>query len=225
MAGGLGKRLGSLTQSCPKPLLKIGGTPILEIIVNRLAEQGFRKLFISVNYRGEMIEDHFGDGARWTADIQYLREPERLGTAGALSLLPERPPQPFVVMNGDLLTKLNLKHLLDFHREHRAKATMCVREYQFQVPFGVVQADEHRLLGIDEKPTHRFLVNAGIYALDPDVLDLVPKNQMFDMPHLFEKLVATGHETMAFPIREYWMDIGRMDDLEQAASEYCEIFG
>lgn len=225
MAGGMGKRLGPLTQHRPKPLLEIGNRPILETIVTRLSEQGFRKFFISVNYKAEMIEAHFGNGDRWDADIQYLREREKLGTAGALSLLPEKPTQPFVVMNGDLLTNLNIMHLLDFHRDHQAKATMCVREYEFQVPYGVIRANEHRLLCIDEKPVHRFLVNAGIYSLEPQVLDLVPRNQMFDMPHLFEKLVAAGQNTMVFPICEYWMDIGRRNDLEQATAEYCKIFG
>ncbi len=225
MAGGLGSRLRPLTDECPKPLLKVGSKPLLEIILENFLEYGFRKFYISVNYKAEMVKEHFGDGSRWGIEIRYIHEDQRLGTAGALSLLPERPALPLIVMNGDLLTKVNFQHLLDFHAEHRARATMCVREYDFQVPYGVVRIDHHRVLGIDEKPVQRFFVNAGIYVLEPEVLDLIPSATYFDMPELFTRLIGQNHETAVFPIREYWLDIGHMEDFARANGDFPEVFG
>ncbi len=225
MAGGFGTRLRPLTQECPKPLLKVGDKPILETILHNFIEHGFYRFYISVHYKAEMIQQYFGDGSRWNVEIQYLHEDESLGTAGALSLLPERPASPFFVMNGDLLTKVNFEQLLDFHTVHRAKATMCVREYEHQVPYGVVRLNRHQLLGIEEKPVQRFFVNAGIYVLDPSVLDLIPRRTYFDMPSLFDALVKRQEQTIAFPIREYWLDIGRMGDFERANLEFAEVFG
>lgn len=224
MAGGLGTRLKPLTDDLPKPLLKIGGKPILETIIENFLEYGFCRFFISVNYKSELIEAHFGDGSRWGAEIRYLREEKKLGTAGALGLLPERPTLPVLVMNGDVLTKVNFQQLLDFHLEHRAAATMCVREYDFQVPYGVVKLDKHRIYSIEEKPVQRFFVNAGIYVLEPETLDLIPHNDYYDMPTLFEQLVQQKSETAVFPIREYWLDIGRMDDFERAEGEFGKVF-
>jgi dTDP-glucose pyrophosphorylase/CBS domain-containing protein len=224
MAGGLGSRLKSLTVDIPKPLLKVGDKPILETILGNFIEHGFSRFFISVNYKSELIEAHFGDGSRWGVQIDYLREDKKLGTAGSLSLLPEKPSAPILVMNGDVLTKVNFQQLLDFHLEHRASATMCVREYDYQVPYGVVKLDQHRILSIEEKPIQLFFVNAGIYVLGPEVLDLIPQDDYFDMPSLFEKLVAQKRETAVFPIREYWLDVGRMDDFERAQGEYAKVF-
>jgi len=225
MAGGLGTRLGGLTQDCPKPLLKVGTKPILETILLAFAEHGFRKFFLSVNYKAEMVEAHFGDGARWGVEIEYLRETERLGTAGALSLLPEKPGHPVFVMNGDLLTKVNFQQLLQFHTQHHVAATMCVREYDFQVPYGVVKMDEHRIAGIDEKPMQSFFVNAGIYVLNPEALEIIPPRAPFDMTSLFQSLIGSGRETAAFPLREYWLDIGQRADFERANIEFGENFG
>lgn len=224
MAGGLGSRLKPLTDDTPKPLLKVGGKPILETILENFIHYGFTNFRISVNYKGELIENYFGDGSRWGARIEYLRESKKLGTAGALGLLPERPSLPVLVMNGDVLTKVNFQQLLEFHREHRALATMCVREYDFQVPYGVVTVDNHRILNIEEKPVQRFFVNAGIYVLEPEALDLIPEDTFFDMPTLFEKVVAQEKETAVFPIREYWLDIGRMDDFQRAEGEFGKVF-
>lgn len=224
MAGGLGKRLGALTSNCPKPLLNVGNKPILETILQSFIEHGFRRFYITVNYKAEMIEEYFGDGSDWGVEIRYIREEKQLGTAGALSLLPEKLEKPFLVMNGDLLTKVNFNYLLDFHIEHQATATMCVREYNFQVPYGVVQIDKHRLVGIVEKPNQKFFVSAGVYVLDPAVLDVVPQNSYYDMPTLFEKLINKDYETAVFPIREYWLDIGRVDDFKRANSEFSEVF-
>ncbi|WP_018132197.1 nucleotidyltransferase family protein [Effusibacillus pohliae] len=224
MAGGLGSRLRPLTDLFPKPLLKVGSKPILETIMENFIEHGFRKFYLAVNYKAEMIEEYFGDGSRWGVEIHYVREEKRLGTAGALGLLPEKPDKPIVVMNGDLLTKVNFQQLLDFHMEHRAQATMCVREYDFQVPYGVVKVDKSRLVGIDEKPVQKFFVNAGIYVLEPEALDLIPQDEFFDMPTLFDKLIELNCETVVFPIREYWLDIGRKEDFERANGEFWEVF-
>lgn len=224
MAGGLGSRLRPLTDDCPKPLLHVGAKPILETILEAFVEHGFERFYLSVNYKAEMIEEHFGDGSRWGVNISYLREKERLGTAGALSLLPEPPVEPVFVMNGDLLTRLNFAHLLDFHGAHGAMATMCVREYEMQVPYGVIETRSHRILDIREKPTERYLVNAGVYVLQPEVLKLIPESHFFDMPDLFKRLMERDMETAVFPIREYWMDIGQMDDFHRANGQFEEAF-
>lgn len=224
MAGGLGSRLGELTQNCPKPLLHVGNKPVLETILENCKEYGFNRYYISVNYKANMVMEYFGDGSRLGIDIQYLVEDKRLGTAGALGILPDRPSLPMVVMNADVLTKINFKHLMDFHEEQKTVATMCVREYELQVPFGVVQLENQRLKNIQEKPIHRFFVNAGIYVLNPEAIAMVPRNEHFDMPSLFEQLLINHHETSAFPIREYWLDIGRTNDFEKANDEYGEVF-
>lgn len=215
MAGGLGTRLGELTKDCPKPLLQIGNKPVLETILENCKDYAFKRFYISINYKADMVKEYFGDGSRWGVEINYLEEKKRLGTAGALGLLPETPTMPMLVMNADVLTKINFKHLMEFHDEHKSVATMCVREYEFQVPFGVVQLDNHRLKTILEKPVHHFFVNAGIYVLNPEAVSMVPHNEYFDMPALFDKLLAKNSETAAFPIREYWLDIGHKADFER----------
>ncbi len=224
MAGGLGSRLRPLTDDCPKPMLQVGNKPLLQTILENFAEDGFHRFYISVNYMAEMITDYFGDGSRWGVEIVYLHETQRLGTAGALSLLPAVPEQPLLVMNGDLLTKVNFRQLLEFHADHHAQATMCVREYDLQVPYGVVTTDGHRIASIDEKPVHHFFVNAGIYVIEPSALARIPRQQFFDMPTLFTQLVEGGQETSVFPIREYWLDIGHMADYQRANGEYTAIF-
>ncbi len=153
-------------------------------------------------------------------NIRYLEEETRMGTAGALTLLPDTPTAPVIVMNGDLVTRTSFADLLDFHAEQNSSATMCVREYDFQVPFGVVVTEEQRIVSIDEKPVHRFFVNAGIYVLNPDIVPAIPKGERTDMTQIFERIVSEGRETAAFPIHEYWLDIGRIDDLERAQSDF-----
>lgn len=221
MAGGLGSRLRPLTENCPKPMLKVGGKPILENILEAFVEQGFCNFYISVNYMAETIMEYFGDGSRWGVTIQYLREDKRLGTAGALSLLPSLPNEPFFVMNGDLLTKIQFEAMLQFHKEHQASATMAVREYDFQVPYGVVRLDGARIEGIEEKPVHKFFVSAGVYVLSPDVMEHVGPDQYLDMPNLFDKCSSTGKFSAAFPLREYWLDIGRIEEFERAQVEWA----
>ncbi|HTB04906.1 MAG TPA: nucleotidyltransferase family protein [Bradyrhizobium sp.] len=225
MAGGLGSRLKPLTDDIPKPLLRIGDKPILETVLSGFIKAGFGRFYISVNYKAEMIRDYFGDGTAWGVDIGYLEESERLGTAGALSLLPGRPTQPFFVMNGDLLTTVNFDQMLKYHCEHKAFTTVCVREHSITVPFGVVDFDGHRLLGIREKPTQKFFVNAGVYLLDPGILDHLDANETVDMPTLIERTIAQGKSSVGFPLREYWIDVGRLDDLQRASDEFQRIFG
>jgi len=218
MAGGLGTRLRPLTEAVPKPMLDLGGRPILERILAKFIAEDFTTFFISVHYRGEIIKDHFGDGAQHGVTIRYLDEREPLGTAGALSLLPERPTEPIVVMNGDLLTDVNPGRLLDFHLDRRAVATMAVREYDVEVPFGVVETagpERDVVSAIREKPVHRFLVNAGIYVLNHEVLDHIAGSTRLDMPTLLNRLITAGERVAAFPIHEAWVDIGRLDELER----------
>lgn len=224
MAGGLGTRLRPMTEDNPKPMLEIGGKPILETILEGFVNHGFQRFYVSVNYKAEMIEEYFGDGSRWGVEINYLREKERMGTAGALSLLPEKPEAACLVMNADLLTKVNFQQLLDFHYERQVVATMAVREYDFQVPYGVVEVEDDHLLNLDEKPVHRFFINAGIYVLEPKVLDFIPQNQLFNMTDLFGQLLEKEFKAATFPLREYWLDIGRLRDFEKANGEYPELF-
>jgi dTDP-glucose pyrophosphorylase len=225
MAGGVGSRLRPLTDDCPKPLLKIGNKPILETILEAFLGEGFTRFHIAVNYRADMLERHFGDGSQWGATITYLREQAELGTAGALSLLPERPHDPLVVINGDLLTKVNFGHMLDFHRREQALATMGVRQFRPTIPYGVLTIADRRIAAIAEKPTLNFFVNAGIYVLEPAALDhLPPAGRRCDMTDLFATFIAKGQTTAAFPIREYWLDVGRPDDFERAKGEYAETF-
>ena len=224
MAGGLGTRLRPLTQDVPKPLLKVGNKPILETIIENFAKYGFVNITISVNYKADMIKEYFGDGSALGVNIDYIEETKRLGTAGALSLMQERPQEPFFVMNADLLTNVNFEHLLDFHLMERSVATMCVREYDYQVPYGVIETQGSRIVSIEEKPIHKFFVNAGIYILSPQVFEYIPKNEFYDMPTLFDDIIKDKLTTVSFPIHEYWLDIGRMSDFEQAQNEYSEIF-
>lgn len=224
MAGGLGSRLGKLTENCPKPLLKVGNKPILETIIEKFVEQGFQRFYISVNYKADMIEDYFKHGEKWGVEIKYIREKERLGTGGALSLLPENPNYPIIVMNGDLLTQVNFQLLLDFHNEHKGTATMCVREYDFQVPYGVVNINNDTITSVEEKPIHSFFVNAGIYILSPESLKHIPNHTYFNLPDLFENLVKLNQKTVAFPIREYWLDVGQVDDFKQANGDFKKVF-
>lgn len=225
MAGGRGQRLRPLTDLCPKPLLRIGDKPILEIILENFVAQGFHKFFISVNYMADKVEEHFGDGSRFGVSVEYLREDQPLGTAGALKLLPDMGELPFLVMNGDLLTKVNFAHLLDFHTGQKASATMCVRPYTAQIPYGVVHVDDHTLVRIEEKPSQTVFVNAGIYALSPSALARIPDGEAYDMPTLFESLLRHGESALVFPVREYWIDIGRVGDYEQAQTDYTRHFG
>ena len=224
MAGGLGTRLRPLTKNTPKPMLEVGGKPILETIVKRFVDSGFTNITMCLGYKSNVIQDYFRDGSGFGANIDYIVEEKRMGTAGALTLLEKRLDNPFFVMNGDLLTNIDFEKMLDFHVEHNSKATMCVREYDIEVPYGVVNVANENITSIEEKPIHRFFVNAGIYLLEPDCIDLIPDNEFYDMPTLFEELIATKEKVVSFPLQEYWLDIGRIADYERANIEYFSKF-
>lgn len=224
MAGGFGKRLGPLTDNCPKPLLKVGGKPILETILENFVSTGFKNIFISLHYMPDMVREYFGDGSKWGANITYIYENTPLGTGGALGLLPRDIPKlPLIMMNGDVLTQVDCANLLKFHEEHKGVATMCVREYSMQVPYGVIQAKNHKIINIVEKPVQQFFVNAGIYVLEPEVISQVVANQRIDMPLLLESMIKQNKVVSMFPLHEYWLDIGQMKDFKQASSDYDEV--
>ncbi len=224
MAGGLGKRLSPLTDDCPKPMLKVGDKPILEHIVRGFIDCGFNRFSMILHYRGEMIVDYFGDGARFGegVEIDYFHEEAPLGTAGALALVKERLDESFFVMNADLLTKINFRQLLHFHQEQAAAATMCVHKQSTQIPFGVVNLDGHIIRGIEEKPITEYFVNAGVYVMEPEVLEHIGRHENLDMPDLFNRLIASKSKTAAFPVREEWLDVGRMEDFKRAQSLYVK---
>lgn len=224
MAGGLGTRLGDLTRDVPKPMLPVGSRPLLETIVRHVASQGFERIYLAVNYKADQIESHFGDGSALGVDIRYLREKDRLGTAGALSLLPEPATHPVVVTNADLLTKEDFGGMVDRHEEAQADATMAVRPYELQVPFGVVRERDGRIESIEEKPLQRFMVSAGIYVLSPQVVSLVPEGRFFDMPTLFDAVIARGLKARCHHVRSYWLDIGQRPDYERANLDFGEVF-
>lgn len=222
MAGGLGTRLRPLTENIPKPMLYVGSKPILETIIEGFKQYGFTNFIISVNYKKEVIQDYFQDGSSFDVSISYIEENKRMGTAGALSLLKEKPTSPIFVMNGDLLTQVNFEQLLHFHEDTDAVATMCVREYEYQIPYGVIETDGQQLVSIKEKPMQRSFVNAGIYVLSPKVFDYIPQGEYYDMPDLFKQLMDRQNNITAFPVREYWLDIGHLSDFERANSDYKE---
>jgi len=219
MAGGKGTRLMPYTENCPKPLVPVAGKPMLEHIIDRAKAEGFNHFVLAIHHLGHMIEDYFGKGDRLGVTIDYLRESVPLGTAGALGLLNPRPATPFVVTNGDVITDIRYGELLDFHVRHNAMATMAVRLHEWQHPFGVVQTRGIEIVGFEEKPVARSHINAGVYALDPAALNVVSPDAHCDMPTLFERLQAKTMRTVAYPMHEPWLDVGRPDDLNRANTE------
>jgi dTDP-glucose pyrophosphorylase len=218
MAGGQGTRLRPHTESCPKPMLLVGGKPMLEHIIERAKAEGFQNFVLAIHYLGHMIEEYFGDGSRWQVGIDYLREESPLGTAGAISLLNPRPESPFVVSNGDVLTDIRYGELLDFHCRHDAAATMAVRLHEWQHPFGVVHTKGVDIVGFEEKPVARSHINAGIYALEPSALNVLKVGEHCDMPTLFGRLQEQAARTIVYPMHEPWLDVGRTEDLHKANS-------
>ena len=201
-------------------MLKVGDKPILELILQSLVDTGFHRFYISTHYLPEMIQNHFGDGSKWNANIQYVHEEEPLGTGGALGLLPANEIQmPMLLMNGDLLTRIDYLSLLEFHHRHQGEATLCVREYENQIPYGVIQSDGYRIKQIVEKPVQRYFISAGIYILSPELIQRVLPGQRIDMPTLLEQEIAAGRNVNMFPVHEYWLDIGRIDDFNRAQAE------
>ncbi|ATG76496.1 nucleotidyltransferase family protein [Pseudoalteromonas sp. 1_2015MBL_MicDiv] len=224
MAGGFGTRLKPLTDNCPKPMLKVGGKPMLETLINNFKNHGFYKFYISTHYLPEVIMNYFGDGGEFDVEITYVHEEEPLGTGGALSLLPNTlPKEPLIMINGDILTNVDFGKVLDFHIKQNSDATMCVRDYEIKVPFGVIQGEGHEITGMVEKPTYRYFVNAGIYIVSNRIINSLSKNERLDMPSLFEQKQAEGLKTLKFPIHEYWLDVGRHDDFEKAQVDIHEL--
>jgi NDP-sugar pyrophosphorylase family protein len=219
MAGGKGTRLHPQTENCPKPLLPIAGKPILEHIIDRAKVQGFSHFILAIHYLGHMIEEYFGNGDAFGVKIGYLREESPLGTAGALSLLDPLPNVPFVVTNGDVLTDIHYGELLDFHVQHNARATMAVRVHEWQNPFGVVETRGVDIIGYEEKPLFHTHINAGVYVLEPSAISFISKSVPCDMPTLFDRIKEKDMRTIAYPIHERWLDVGRPDDLMTANIE------
>ena len=224
MAGGKGTRLHPYTENCPKPMLTVGGQPMLETLLNKFIACGFYDFYFSVNYLKEQIIDYFKDGSGWGVKITYLEEANPLGTAGSLSLLPSKVSKPILVINGDIMTHLNPVQLLRFHCEHQAYATLCVRNYSFEVPFGVVktESDGVDLLSFEEKPSYDQLVNTGIYVIDPMILSLLTPNEFTDMPSLLQSAKQSGYRVAVCPMHEYWLDVGNPNSLK-AARLKCEV--
>lgn len=220
MAGGRGERLRPLTKDCPKPMLPVRGKPMLEIILQQCVDSGLSHIYLSVNYLKQQIIDYFGNGNRWGAKIEYLEEDIPLGTGGALSLLPATLKDPVLVMNGDVLTRFDFNHLMQFHQEHGADATMCVREHVTHIPYGVVEVDGTIVRGFQEKPALTHFVNAGIYVVSPRSLTLLQPNTPCDMPQLLERINLQLGQIRAFPIHEYWLDVGQHDMLRRADGEW-----
>ncbi|MBU1109524.1 MAG: nucleotidyltransferase family protein [Candidatus Riflebacteria bacterium] len=223
MAGGLGSRLGNITREIPKPLLPVGNRPIIALIVEQLRRHGIEKIYISINYRAAKIKDYFTENPIKGANISYLEEKEFLGTAGSLTLLPERSKQSLIVMNGDILSPVNFGNLLDFHATARKPMTLCTREFNFQIPYGVLQMRGDNLVDIEEKPTHSIFINAGIYVLEPTLLDLIKPQQRLDMTDLIKEVNASAGGVSCFPVSEFWLDIGSPIDYARAHESFAEI--
>lgn len=219
MAGGFGRRLRPLTEKVPKPLLPVGDRPLLEIIIHQLREAGIRRIHMATHYRWDKIAQHFGDGSAYGIEISYLIEDSPLGTAGALSLLTPSD-KPLLVINGDILTHLDFRAMLTFHEDHRAAMTVAVKEYHLQVPYGVITVtNEAHVVELSEKPTLRFFVNAGVYLLSPEAQRCVPQGRPYDMTDLIKDLMVAGQCVVSFPIQEYWLDIGQIEDYERAQQD------
>lgn len=224
MAGGFGTRLKPLTNDCPKPMLKVGNKPMLEILINNFKNYGFYKFYISTHYLPDVIIKHFGDGSKMDIEITYVHEERPLGTGGALSLLPDDlPKEPLVMINGDILTNVDFSKVLDFHEKQNSDATMCVRNYEVKIPFGVIEGDGNEISKMVEKPTYRYFVNAGIYVISNKIINSLKRNEPLDMPSLFKLKQHEGMKTLKFPIHEYWLDIGRHDDFIKAQSDINEL--
>lgn len=221
MAGGAGKRLRPLTDDMPKPMLPVGNRPLMEIIIDQLRLAGIRRVNVTTHYRAERISDYFGDGHNHGVDLNYVNEDTPLGTAGGLRLL-DKPKEPLLVINGDVLTHVDFRAMLTYHREHNAAMTVGVRLQSIQVPFGVLECDGSLVRGVREKPEVNFLVNAGVYLLEPEVFACIPENQHFDMTDLIQQLLREGQKVAGYPIMEYWRDIGQMQDYEQAQKDVID---
>jgi len=219
MAGGLGSRFGELTKNIPKPMLHVGGKPLLETILISFIELGFHKFYISVNYKKEIIMEYFGNGSKWKIDIEYLIEDKRLGTAGALTLIKNNHSIPIVVTNGDIVTNLDYENFIKQHKERKSKVTMCVKEYEYVIPYGVIEIKDHEIISLIEKPKKKFNINAGIYVIEPDIIDSIPRDTFYDMTTLFEDVLKRKQRRGAYFLKDYWIDVGNKNSLVKADND------
>jgi len=224
MAGGLGSRLKPLTDDIPKPMLKVGNKPIIQTIIEQFRGKGYKNILISVNYKAEIIEDYFGDGSNFGVNITYIREEKRLGTGGAIKLAEKYLDRPFFVINGDILTNVKFNNMIDFHKKNNFVMTIGSRIYELQVPYGVLNMDELSVSSLVEKPVYTYFVNGGIYVLNPDVINYIPNGEYFDITQLIDKLLLDEQNVGSFPIHEYWMDIGKLEDYHKANQEIYKYF-
>lgn len=216
MAGGKGRRLLPLTKSIPKPMVDVNGFSIIERQLRMLRLVGIKRVFISINYLGSMIEEHFQNGSHFGVELEYLREESELGTSGAISLIKEKPSKPILVMNGDVLSRVQYNKILNFHHEVKAALTVVATKYSVEIPYGVIKSEDQKVIGLMEKPTQQFLCNAGIYVLSPEMIDLFEAGRRADMTETISKCIDHGLEVSVFPLHEYWTDVGTPDDLEKA---------
>ena len=224
MAGGIGSRLGELTNNVPKPMLKVGSRPLLEHIINSFISHGYTNFLISVNYKSNIIKEHFGDGSKYGAEIQYIEEAEKLGTGGSLSLIDFALEDPFFVINGDVLTSLDFEKFHKFHVLNESNATMCIKKNNYKIPYGVLNIDDNNnIISVDEKPQFDYFINTGIYMLNPEILKYIPKTEYFDMPTLFKLLREDNLVTKSFEITDYWIDVGYPDDYVSLNNKVSDI--
>jgi dTDP-glucose pyrophosphorylase/CBS domain-containing protein len=221
MAGGFGNRLRPLTESLPKPMLPVGDKPLLELIIGQLRQSGIRNVHVTTHYKGEVIEKYFGDGQEHGVRMSYVGECEPLGTAGALCRLADCR-DPLLVINGDVLTSVDFRAMLNFHEDHAADMTIAVKQYDIEVPYGVIDSNGVEITGISEKPVISQFINAGIYLLNPGVCGLVPQGRRYDIPDLVRRLLEEHYRVVSFPVREYWQDIGRPEDYERALTDFAK---
>lgn len=224
LAGGLGTRLRPLTENVPKPMLEIGGKPILERIINQFKDYGFFNFLISINYKGEVIEDYFKDGKNFDVNIKYIKETKKLGTAGSIKLAKNTINKPFIVINGDILTSIDFDYFLKYHMDNKFQITVGVRNYEIKVPYGVMVSDNLNIKEIKEKPVYSFNINSGVYAMDPSAIDYIPENEFYNMTDLINDILKHKKNAGIYNISEYWSDIGRMDDFNKANDEVDKIF-
>ncbi len=224
MAGGLGTRLHPLTQEVPKPMLKVGAKPIIETIIEQLKSYGYKNIVLCLNYKADIIKNYFQDGANFGVNIKYVSERKRLGTAGAIRLAREYIDKPFFVLNGDILTKLNFDQFMQFHIKSGNNITIGTKQYEIQIPYGVVNLKDEKVTDLTEKPSLSYFISGGMYCLDPGAIDRIPEDEYFDITQLISGYLDKDEKVGSFPITEYWMDIGQIEDYNQANVDYGSMF-
>jgi dTDP-glucose pyrophosphorylase len=223
MAGGLGTRLRDLTKEIPKPMLKVGNDPILQHIINNFKQYGYNKILLSVNYKSEIIENYFQDGIAYGVKIEYIRENKRLGTAGGIKLAEDYLDEPFFVINGDIFTNLNVENMMEFHMKNNYDITIGTRKHSFQIPYGVVKTNGSNVVALEEKPTIEYLINGGVYCLNPDLIDFIPDNKYFEITDLIDICIKNGKKVGSYEIMDYWMDIGRIEDYNKVNKDLYDL--